>query len=708
MRPHQRVYAELFKTPIINGRVAEELSIIKGFIMANLLAIAFSPFRGIIIKEATDSENTWKFSHILDNLLFIVLLLLSYLCARLIQRERIRTVLVILCEVILTLATLEISLYLKFEHRAVIDLLYLLHLFQFRMLFVFQQKRKHYILLHSFQFIYYIIRGALYKVYSNKLFCCAVFSEYMAILYIITIYMIDGHLTSLEELSKNQIKNQKYIDILKNIYHMLPLVVLKVNLNKNISKDLNDGLLKIYPKSNFSIMDEILVPNQIVNKIGINQEMNDKVITFKEKSLLVKIGPELSHKKQLIMLQDVSILSDIQKDRYKFAYISTATHELNTPLHSLLQALQLLEFNAVPGQEQYIQTAKRSVKSLNDIVVNGMTLMNIENGKVKLNLLSVEPQKLGASFIKAIKPEADLKGLRLSFRCDAGMPSIMLDKKLLRQVIMILLFNSLKYTMEGFIELVFNKINDKLFIQVHDSGIGIEESIIEKIFDPFSQQDRKIKSNETGMGLNLHLCKRIMSLMNGTIEVSSIAHKYTLFILQLPFIEKGNLMEDLQAEVGMSVSMSHKNLPTLPNFKTFVSSQLAVLIVDDNVTNVFVLSAFFQKLKVQFDTAYNGEKAVEAVTKKIYDIIFMDINMPVMNGIIATQKIRAYNKEHNRPKQAIYAVTAQKEDGITLMIEGSEFDDIYQKPMSLKLVQQIINSSKSSNGGYIHTEPDYT
>jgi two-component system, sensor histidine kinase len=240
---------------------------------------------------------------------------------------------------------------------------------------------------------------------------------------------------------------------------------------------------------------------------------------------------------------------------------------------------------------------------------------------------------------------------------------------------------------------------------VHDSGIGIESSIIDKIFDPFSQQDKKMRSVETGMGLNLHLCKKLMSLMNGTIEVSSAINKYTLFTLELPFIEKNTMMEDLQADAGFSASASHKNLPTLPNFKTFVSYKLLVLIVDDNVTNVFVLSSFFNKLKVQYDTAYNGEKAVEAVTRKVYDIIFMDINMPVMNGIVATQKIRSFNREHDRPKQVIYAVTAQKEERVNLLIEGTEFDDIFQKPMSLKLVQQIINQNKLTNG-YIQTEPD--
>ena len=122
-------------------------------------------------------------------------------------------------------------------------------------------------------------------------------------------------------------------------------------------------------------MDDILVPHQIVTKLGINQEVNDKIIIFKEKSFLVKIGPELSTKKQLVMLQDVTILSDIQKERYKFSYISTATHELNTPLHSLLQSLQLLEINSIPEQKEIIQTAKRSVRSLDDIVQNGMVLI---------------------------------------------------------------------------------------------------------------------------------------------------------------------------------------------------------------------------------------------------------------------------------------------------------------------------------------------
>jgi hypothetical protein len=120
----QKVITELFRTPIVRGRVAEELSIIKGFLMASIFVLVFSPFRGIIVKESTDPEKNWKFLNIADNLILMALLIPCYLCARLINRERIRTIFVILGEVVLTLALVEISLYMKADHRAVISLYY--------------------------------------------------------------------------------------------------------------------------------------------------------------------------------------------------------------------------------------------------------------------------------------------------------------------------------------------------------------------------------------------------------------------------------------------------------------------------------------------------------------------------------------------------------------------------------------------------------
>ena len=118
----QKVITELFRTPIVRGRVAEELSIIKGFFMASIFVIAFSPFRGIVVKESTDPERNWKFLNIGDNIILMALLIPSYLCARLITREKIRAAFVFLCEVVFTLALIEISLYLKADHRAIISL----------------------------------------------------------------------------------------------------------------------------------------------------------------------------------------------------------------------------------------------------------------------------------------------------------------------------------------------------------------------------------------------------------------------------------------------------------------------------------------------------------------------------------------------------------------------------------------------------------
>ena len=277
---------------------------------------------------------------------------------------------------------------------------------------------------------------------------------------------------------------------------------------------------------------------------------------------------------------------------------------------------------------------------------------------------------LGIKCVNSIKPESDQKGLKLSFVCDHDFPCVLLDKKLIRQVLMILLFNSLKYTMEGLIELTISKKDDKLVIKVYDTGIGIDSCMLNKIFDPFSQQERKIKLLETGMGLNLHLCKQLIKLMNGSIVVSSVVHKSTTFILELPLIVQNPIDYLHQTEIDQSLSPIHQHpRRLLSRCMTFKHAQPTVLIVDDNATNVFVLSSFFKKLKVEYDSVYNGEKAVEAVTRKVYDVIFMDINMPVMNGIVATNKIRLFNEEQKRPKQAIYAVTAQKEEGVTLLIE---------------------------------------
>ena len=154
-------------------------------------------------------------------------------------------------------------------------------------------------------------------------------------------------------------------------------------------------------------------------------------------------------------------------------------------------------------------------------------------------MVPVDINKLGNSCLLLIKEEAEMKGLKVSCSCDEDMPRLMIDKMLLKKILMILLLNSLKYTMSGFISIIISKKGDNVNIIVSDSGAGIDNNDVEKIFDPFSLSEKKQKSFDTGIGLNLYLCKQLARIMGGEIYATSMKNRVTSFIVTLPFINAG-------------------------------------------------------------------------------------------------------------------------------------------------------------------------
>ncbi|WP_374030887.1 ATP-binding protein [Bdellovibrio bacteriovorus] len=227
------------------------------------------------------------------------------------------------------------------------------------------------------------------------------------------------------------------------------------------------------------------------------------------------------------------------------------------------------------------------------------------------------------------------------------------DPTRIRQVLSNLISNSIKFTTEGFIrvELMKNQTNmeGNLIFHVSDTGIGIPREKIPQLFQPFTQADSTITRKFGGTGLGLSISKRLVKMMNGDITIESELHRGSRFSFSLDLPWLRDVQEELLAQVTATVPASSSQTPQEP---------LSILIVDDTDDNRLLIKAYLKNTPHQITEAANGQQALDLVQKQRFDLILMDMQMPVMDGFTATQKIRKWEKDHKLPAATIWALTA--------------------------------------------------
>jgi CheY-like chemotaxis protein len=255
---------------------------------------------------------------------------------------------------------------------------------------------------------------------------------------------------------------------------------------------------------------------------------------------------------------------------------------------------------------------------------------------------------------------------------------------MLRQVLMIFLLNSVKYTFEGKIKIDIYKEGNYLLFHIWDSGVGIEEAHLKQFFQPLLIQG--ILKGDTSMGLNVYLSYKLIKLLGGDITIVSKKNQYTSVMIKLPY----NKCDTISINNSISILPNIQQECKSSNEGSQQNDIQKILIVDDNAANIFAISSFLKKMGYCYDSAFNGRQAVECVKKTHYRVIFMDVNMPIMDGLEATKQIRLLNTALQRPKQFIYALTAQMEGSIMEQIDKCGFDGKYSKPVCFKFVESLL------------------
>lgn len=367
-------------------------------------------------------------------------------------------------------------------------------------------------------------------------------------------------------------------------------------------------------------------------------------------------------------------------------FLANMSHEIRTPLNGILGLIEVLQrMECGSDMRDILEMISISGQSLHKIVTDILDISKIESGKLELVSSSFDPRFLIESVIKSFGVRSDKAGVDLRSKVNEEIPtSVIGDMFRLRQILINLVQNSVKFTSEGWVEISADvyTITDteiRLLIKVSDTGIGIEGSQIEKIFDTFGQADRSIAGNYGGTGLGLSIVKKLVELMHGFIWVESTPGKGSTFYMILPFL----LGEDTSGER----KTGQHRYPPLPS--------VTALIVDDDLISQKVLKHQLENWNIKVLLANNGQIAIQKLHEEVIDFVLMDVQMPVMDGLKATEIIRSSNDPHIK-SIPICAVTAaaMSEDKQRCLASGMNY--YVSKPIDLNVLYETIKRISSS------------
>lgn len=338
-------------------------------------------------------------------------------------------------------------------------------------------------------------------------------------------------------------------------------------------------------------------------------------------------------------LKELNFRLDSEKKRAQEAsktkseFLSNMSHEIRTPInviHGLIEVMKQTKLDE--EQKEQIDLLDSSSKDLLGLVNNILEIERIEAGKVAVVKQAFQPAKRLNSILRAFESAFTEKGLYLKLidKTDQSKPTALIgDEVKLGQIISNLIRNAFKFTKEGGVTVFYDEIEQKegtiiLKITVSDTGIGIPEDRLNEVFERFTQVESGYTKNFEGSGLGLSIAKSLVSMQGGTISVKSIVGEGTAFSIQIPMLVSS------QSEISKKV--------TEIDVGKFKGKKL--LIVEDNTLNVMVLQKMLSTFGFEYETAQNGSIAVDKVLAQSFDLILMDIHMPVMDGIEASKKIK--------------------------------------------------------------------
>lgn len=384
-------------------------------------------------------------------------------------------------------------------------------------------------------------------------------------------------------------------------------------------------------------------------------------------------------------------------------FFSAMSHEIRTPMNAILGMTELLlKRSPRKDQSKLLNTLHFSSKNLLTLINDILDFSKIEAGKIELEEVNFNIKELIDNVMVSLRPRAMDKDLNINVKIAENVPEVVNgDYIKLNQILNNLLSNAIKFTEKGEIGISVKRLNKsdsgyQLKFEVSDTGIGIEPEKLKSIFDPFHQANKSTPRVYGGTGLGLSIVKNLVELQKGTIEVESKVNEGSRFIVTLSFKK-------------IDTSMPVNNLPTskVRDFKW--KMKLSVLYVEDVVTNQFLIDEILSDWGIKVTMASDGYEALKLVKEKNYDLVLMDIQMPGIDGLETTRRIRAMKGEYfkNLP---ILALTASTTESTKDEIFLSGMQDYVLKPINVddlrtKIVEVTNTVDEFKDMSIVETEP---
>ncbi len=406
------------------------------------------------------------------------------------------------------------------------------------------------------------------------------------------------------------------------------------------------------------------------------QSVSGKVWIFNDVTLEYEYEEKLKSLNQELM--EKSMLAD-EQNRAKSQFLANMSHEIRTPMNGIIGMTSLLlESEASSERTESLQIIKQSANILLELINEILDFSKIEAGKIELEEHPFILSQVLRGCIEILSLKAKEKGLKLDYSIDSSIPlTILSDSFRLRQILINLIGNAIKFSDKGGIDVDVTNIgveNEQIRLQfsVKDEGIGIPTKKLEKLFQPFSQADSSTTRKYGGTGLGLAISALLVERLNGKIWVESEIGKGSTFYFTILVKEDKNIV--LQEPVSQSVSEYRINSDLAKN-------NIKILVAEDNIINQKVIKKTFSKLNKEIDIVSDGQEAIEAAREGNYDIIFMDLHMPVTDGIEATKEVRKLLLS-KQPFIVAMTAAAYEEDRLTCISAG--MNDYISKPFNLE------------------------
>ena len=375
-------------------------------------------------------------------------------------------------------------------------------------------------------------------------------------------------------------------------------------------------------------------------------------------------------------------------------FLANMSHEIRTPINGILGMIQLT-LMADDLQADYrdnLITAKSCADNLLRLINDILDISKLEAGKYKIKEEICDIKAYIEETVAAHVPAANGKNIELDLSFGNNIPKLVrADGQRIQQVLNCLLSNAIKFTSDGGVRVKIAALDDsedmiRLRMAVADTGIGISDANMSKLFVRFSQVDGSDTRRYGGSGLGLVISRQITELMNGTITVQSKEGIGSTFIAEIPI--KVVKAAEIEAEKEAEEKNREAAIYSINNAN---GKNARILVAEDEPVNQQVIGKLLGMAGFSYDIAENGEKAVALYKEKTYDAALFDVQMPVMDGIAATQEIRKIELENHKPRLPIIAVTARAMFGDKERIMKNQLDDYIAKPYNLNTVVDTLN-----------------